>query len=460
MKYEKKYLNLIFSVLFSLIVLSGAYSLNTQKQYEISSKEWKTVNLICMLSGTVGPSSVGPVSGEELLIALDRIDRSCLINGWEKEYDRIRKEIEDPYAMISFDGFRFDTAPAFGLEMYGQTSNDIWISEDDWRLTFKNRIPLAAIPLEMDFCGTFYGITDFSLMPSFMNSRDEHKASAYFTHYFSTNIGAILSPEIGLMKAMPHKAGISGGNHYAHFAAGRFRQSIGNGHTGNLMLGDNFLYQELLKMSFHNRNFTYNWSCTHFDQQPQTGMTAPDALTGSTYLENLSFNGKHNVRIVHSYGITPLDNFNISLHFGNMIQSDSPLDLRWLNPFMFMHNWFNYAWYNKNEKIESNNHFALTFEYVPLRGWAITGQLMVDQFQLPGEQQAANPPNALGFLLNTAYSVPLKTGAVTCYMEAVYTTPALYLNEKYVDEEGNLSHENSPGAVAYDWNQEDRKSVV
>lgn len=431
----------------AVICMTSVFAVNTQKQYQVSSYEWQTVNKLCIMSGSVGPSNVGPVSGEELLIALDRVDKTLLPEIWQNEYDAIRSDIAEPAALLDVDNFRFNVSPAVGFEIYAQSRNDEWIQNDDWYLKYNDRMALLDIPVELDLFDTLYGVADFSMMPCLRNG---NRGSNYNSSYFSSTAEVFTN---GSNKTMPMKVGISGGNHYSHFYLGRDRQSIGNGYTGNLMTGDNFAYQEFAKFSFHNKVFTYNWDYTHYDQQRRTPIGGD--IWDSTILDNFAWGGNHQVRIVHSYTVTPLKWMSFGLHFGNMIQSDSALDLRMLNPFMFMHNYFNFAAFNFDEQIEANNHFALTFEFVPLRNWQITGQIMVDQFQLAGEVQAGNPPNALGFLLNTTYQIPVSNGVVSPYLEFVYTTPALYLNEKYVDENGDkLSHALDDGQNHYDWNQD------
>ena len=55
-------------------------------------------------------------------------------------------------------------------------------------------------------------------------------------------------------------------NDYINFTAGHYPHSMCNGITGNLLVGDNFYYQEIITLSFMSR-FTYNISVTHFNQQ-------------------------------------------------------------------------------------------------------------------------------------------------------------------------------------------------
>lgn len=435
--------------------LGFLYAGNLQKQYDISSYEWHMVSRLCIMAGVVGPSSVGPVSGDELIIALDRIDFARLDSYWQDVYEELRNEVENPFFLLDYDGFDFSGNLLLGAEMYAQTQDDFFLSNNDWYIDYINRIPMFGIPLELGISDMFYGMVDLEFMPWFSNPKWSSAAADKvnpFSDVFYFNWLALRNGSI--QRCIPFEAGLSGGTDFAHFFIGRGKQSIGNGYTGNLMTGDNFSYQDFAKIAFHNSVFTYNMSLTHYDQQTRSLISGYPSGSG-TELDNFSFSGMHQVRTVQSYVITPVRNLSIGLHFGTLFQSDSAFDFRMVNPFMFMHNYFNFAQYNGGEKIEANNHFTLTFEYVPLPCWQLTGQIIIDQFQLANESQGLNGANALGFLLNTTYEIPLSNGVVSPYFEAVYTTPTLYLNQKYTNVDGSIiSHEPGDGLDYYDWNQD------
>ena len=67
---------LVFLIAVSFCGLS-LFSVET-KYYPVASNEWKMVDDICRIAGVSGPSSFGPVTGNQLLIALDRAEKNMV----------------------------------------------------------------------------------------------------------------------------------------------------------------------------------------------------------------------------------------------------------------------------------------------------------------------------------------------------------------------------------------------
>ena len=61
-------------LMISCIVLP--LSSHESEYYPVSSEEWRLVDDICRLSGVTGPSSFGPVTGRQLLLALERAEKN------------------------------------------------------------------------------------------------------------------------------------------------------------------------------------------------------------------------------------------------------------------------------------------------------------------------------------------------------------------------------------------------
>ena len=454
---NKRILSLIIII---LVLTSPLYCVNLNKQYSYNSKEYQTVLKLAILSGVALPSSSTPVSGYELLLALNRINVENLPKFASDLYKDVYSNISEHDVFYKDDIFQFDLNPSIGLEAYVQTSNETWISSNDWVLPYKKRLKLIDLPVEIGIKDYFYGVAVPEISVQFNQpnltpgkTREENQ----FAKIFSYNADISL----GLQRSMPFIAEAVLGNNNIHFFIGRDSQSLGHGYTGNLILGDNFLYQDFAKLSIHSKVFSFNYSITYFDRQKNTKITDNYSAFDSTQLENFTFSGRHQIRVMSNYQITVFDKATISFNFGNLFDSDSGFDLRLLNPFMITHNYFNFTtfnnnYYNEGAALEANNHFSASLSLPIVKGWSIYSELMIDQMQLIGEKSSTStePPNAIGLLLNITNSTILRDGILTSYIEGVYTSPNLYLNEKYIDNTGKISNEKEDNSEYYYWNQD------
>lgn len=454
--FRKNIIKAITTTSLLLLFSSLLFAVNSQKHYSYNDDTFQDVLNLCIIAGVTPPSSATPVTGEELLIALERIDRDKLSQKMQNEYDRLKNEIDGPTAVFSSGVFKVNVDPTVSIEAYLQSASDWWISSNDWTLPYRDRLKGIELPVEIGISDYFFGeaVPEISMLMTQPNL-ERNTSAMGFGHVFSYNWDLT---GIGLQRSMPVVAGAVIGNEYLHFYIGRDRQSIGNGYTGNLIVGDNFVYQNMMKFAIHTRPFTYNLSMTIFDSQRRTEIAAYDPFS-STQLNNTTFNGKQQYRIVNNYQITLFDKATISLNFACLF--DSNFDIRMLNPFQIMHNLFNYTTFNNNDygngaALEANNFFGLSFNYSFLPGWNMYLEIAVDQFQLPGEESstATEPPNAIGGLLNFTNVTELDKGILKSHIEVAYTSPNLYLNEKYTDGNGNIAHNPSEEYEFYDWNQD------
>ena len=427
---------ILLSCVILLFLINEINAVNTQKQYTGTSEEYNDVVNLCILTGTALPSSMTPVSGRELLMALERIDYETLNQNLRQLYDSVYKRLSEPEIILDLDPFFINTTPSIGLETYLHSATEPWMSSNDWTNPYRDRLKLAELPVEIGLSDYFYGrvIPDISMQLSQETGDPNREGDTEFNKLFTTN--ANLS--IGMQRSMPLVSEAVIGTDYLHLYIGRNRQSLGLGYTGNLMLGDNFIYQDFAKFTINTNYFTYNLSLTVFNTQKNTPISDYSPL-GSTKLNSTTFSGKKQYRVINNYQINLFDKATIYLNFGNLF--DSEFDLRMINPFYIMHNIFNFTKFGGNDygngaAIEANNHFSLALSYPFVPGWSLYLEAMIDQFQLIGENSstAKEPPNALGLLLNLTNASIINEGILKTHAEVVYTTPSLYLNEKYVDE--------------------------
>ena len=215
----------------------------------------------------------------------------------------------------------------------------------------------------------------------------------------------------------PHKAYVSYGTESLGILIARDRLSASNGFTGNLVIGDNFMYQDFIKLSALFPFISYDMTLSSFcrdkgtEQSPQPG------------LENPSWDEFHPTVLNHRMSFN-LGKLAVTLLEGVMNYTDNPLgDPRILNPFNILHNQFTF----RNLRI--NNYFSVELDWAIKEGLSMSFQGFFDQIQLPFES-VDRTPNSFAFLINGSYTFRHRSSAiVTCYAEAVYTSPSCYLKD-------------------------------
>ena len=328
---------LLISLLTLHLLLSSLSAVNIHKQFTANSEEYKDVVNLCILTGTALPSSMTPVSAKELLLALDRIDYNNLNKELKELYDSAYKKIAGPQSNINLDPLFISTNPSLGIEAYAQTQSDTWLSSNDWTNQYRDRLKLIELPIEIGISNYFYGRVIPELSLQFTQPMGENREGfTEFNKIFTTNIDI----RKGTQRSMPLVSEAVIGTDFLHLYIGRNRQALGLGYTGNLMIGDNFIYQDFGKFTIHTNYFTYNLSITVFDRQKNTLIDEYTPL-GATKLSSTSFNGKKQYRVVNNYQINLFDKASIYLNFGNLFDSD--FDFRMINPFYIMHNIFNFT---------------------------------------------------------------------------------------------------------------------
>ena len=108
----KKCLFVLIISVFAVFALSAS-----QKLYDAASYEYRTVHQLCLMSGVNGPSSVTPVTENELKTALDRIRTDKLPAGVIEEYQNIRELL-------------FDVNEEFSMDFGVNISPQVFIAED------------------------------------------------------------------------------------------------------------------------------------------------------------------------------------------------------------------------------------------------------------------------------------------------------------------------------------------
>ena len=432
----------IITILFILISVSVLSAANLQKTYLLTDDVWIRANRLCISTGHLGPAPVSPTTGAEIVQALERLDYNRLTSQQKAEYDELMMELKDPTEGIVFSGRNITLDPELFLGFEAYAFNHIKSTPtEEFFIPYRDRIPFFYGELHSYFGDIAYFDFQYTFKdgPQGFSLNETGDLILGNTFYNFTNAGFLLSPALDgswqyfgdgnnkyrVLTYQPIKTGGSIGNDYLNFFIGRSRQEFGNGITGNMIIGDNFSYQEVVKFSVFSDIFSYYLSLTHFDNIENN--------------RDFQLSGLHQNRLIHRFDFNILNKVRFAINIGAHMLTDSPFDLRMLNPMMIIHNWNNNSesieWEPGNND-ELNNILGFEIEYAFLPGFIATAQIVIDQMQIYGES-GTNVPNATGFLFNIKNTSSLQAGYLDSYIELAYTSPYLYLNKKTWDGEDN-----------------------
>lgn len=408
----------LLTLIFGISALSSS-----QKYYYHDSEEYKLTTLITTLAGHSGPSLVTPVSSQQLLKTLSEIDSSKLRPEIRELYQNLLAKLEKEDAVFRTSDFYGNIVTDISLEGYLNLNPG---DGDDFITTnsiyeYKDRLPLFYLGLEGSWSNYVYGKFTF-------NFKRAHEAN-YTNQVFATNIpdfGSYYSLEL----IQPQDAAISAGNSFMNFFLGRGKLNVGGGEVSNLMISDNFRYQDFMKFSLDSQYVDYDLTYTHFDTS---------VGSNQHYQSWMNLDGDHQHRVSHHYSIDFAHKVRLTLSEGIMIYTESAFDLRMFNPFIFIHNWQAFSsddmWGNNIAGLEVNANLGA--------GFTLNFQFVLDQFQLGSEVSAGDSssilPNAWGVQGTLGYTTASSAGIVHAYLEGTYTTPYLYLNnlDSYASEKNN-----------------------
>ena len=430
---NRKLLTVIILLVIGVCLFAG-----NQKLYDAFSPEYKDVATLCRVSGVLGPSSATPITADELKMAIERIDINKLDSHYKALLDSVNQELK------SNDDFSFDYDLAISPQIFYSKDYEK-IEQKEFFIPFNDQDPLVYFGLEFEYGDSAFFETSFELMntSSIVDKSNDDKiipgiplsSFGFLVDYRNNSFNTILNNcSVPVYGETPSVARGAIGGRWMNVVIGRTRQQMGSSRTANLVVGDNYLFQEAMDFSFFAEPFTYSLNLTHFDLQDSNGIVEHTRYSGP----------KQQIRIMHRFDAALIDNFRVALNLGNIIYTDNPFDIRYLFPVFMSHNLYNYQEYPETTSAkhdEANNIIGVEFEYIPLPRLELHVQLVVDQFKTFIEQ-GSSYPNAIGGMIGASYLKSFEDFGVDFWAEAIYTSPVLYLNYKTTD--GKIDYN-------YDW---------
>lgn len=443
----RKIIGCLLCLLLSMTCLMAS---NLQTLYTTRDSVYQRVDQLCRRAGVTGPTSFSPMPARALVIALERIDTTSLNVADLAEYGELMETLTGEGQYIyeeDFFSFDLDLLVNLGVNIAdydewefrnrGEDLATAWDRRNDTLVPYRYEDPSLAAGIKMDFGGHVALEAQFDV-----RNRPDYLYETSFGWLFTGRTGGKVI-FIGMSPELPTRAGVSIGNEYFNLTLGRFPHGIGSGMTGNLAVGDNFSYQELLALSFMSDFFNYNISITRFDQQVSVNEDGSGYITTFNRSE---FSGDQQYRVVHRFDFNLFDRVRFAVNLSTLYNSSYGFDFRYLFPFVIAHNYYNYAnEVGKTYYDEANNIMSFDLEVAIVDGLSFSAQAVIDQFQMYFEDQGAVPP-AYGFLGNLKYSRTLADkGMFNIWVEGVYTNPYLYLNgkrEACTDEDTDVTDNN------------------
>jgi len=393
-----------------------------QSTFGPSSDEYRDLMTLCSVSGVRPAIMVLPVSADQMLRIMDAIPVSNLDDVYKGMYDDLRSKLEAPSVVIGQvlgdGGFAADFAIETSFQAIKQSA-----SEFDFLVAKKDRKPMLLIGADLFFNDFLYAkftidVTDID------NGASWRSTEGYKT--YTTNLMKKLGIQNNIDFTFPHKAFVSIGTKGMNLTVGRDRLSLGNGKTGNLVLGDNLWFQDFAKASVVSGTLSYDFTVMSFENS-----FADNHLK---IANDYTVSRARQLVFLHDMSFRPTSWLSLSLSEGALVYGTTALmDLRKLNPFFILHNVFDYSDGTGKNLGNMNNFFGFELSAALPYGFAINSQFVFDQIQLSGEHGSDNPQSAYGVLLNVTKSGSLFNGVYDAYLEGVYTSPNLYLKEENVD---------------------------
>lgn len=413
---------LLLVVCILIMSFSIAFAANTQKIHPVNSQVYEAISLLYISNGYALPSTGGPWSTDELLKMLEKIDRSTQSEAGKSVFDFVVENLKEGDRAVRFG---LDAA----LEGYFHTDTTNFTKENQWIRGYNERKPLLDIVLETWPSKHFYGYSSLPVMGTKFNDYTavDGPVSYFFGQdAFATNLFFLAPGSINELDfGMPYRAfGAFGGDGWS-VQVGREQLSWGPGKTGNFMLGDHLKYHNVGRLTTYGKNFKYTFATSFFPHPDQyypiidgSGSYMP-VKDQSQELKGLNMFLAHRLEW-RMFG----DKVGVALSESVMYRSlDNTLDLRILSPTMIFHNYY--------IRSNANSLVSLELDYSPIKHVNVYGQIVVDEFALPGEPvvgaQNGAHPDGFGYMAGAKGSYPMGKGMLYGSFEWAQTDPFLYL---------------------------------
>jgi len=340
--------------------------------------------------GMAPPSTSGPWSAAEFIHMLQIIPQNSLNQKGKELYSKLLSAIDTPNMDKKAAQGSVKFYPNF--EIYQHKNTTDYKYDSDWIYDYDSRKPLLNIPIELYLTDYIYSESNFAFLKTRITKNQQAgnitDSSEIYSPSFNTNypFGEDLVGQVDLN--FPERAVIGIGFMNSALTLGRDDLNFSSGKTGSLTVGDHLDYYDFVRFNTFTDDFKFTYLVAGFDSPSWTShsqnSTVDDNDTATTDDDNLK------MYIAHRFEFRWLNNhLNFALNEAIIYQS-STIDFRYLNPALFYHNLF--------IRGNANSTLSAEVEITPIRHITIYGNVIVDEFPYPGEDQTKDGahPNGIG----------------------------------------------------------------
>jgi hypothetical protein len=360
-------------------------------------------------SGKPFLSFTPPLAPAEVEQFLDSLDVSNFSSPALEAYERARKAlIHEAPLTLSVDAFSISLNINAALEARARINSDI-----SWHPEYPKIAPVLSLPFNFHFAD--------SLQLHF-----EPIIAADPEYYVNAETIGVNVPWqlVYLDLNMPLRAFIAAGGSWWNFQLGRDRISYGTGYMGNLSISDNPAFYEFARLSFFSKYFKYS---VLINQMPLEIKTSND----KNYDEHKNYLVRTTQRYfyLHRLDFSPFNALSIGLMEGLMV-GNSPLEIRYLNPFVIFHNFYSNWDYDMAAGDMTGSFFSVEANWNVFGSLAVYGQFAMNELitKYKAEHWPGQPPNGLAFLAGTRFSRSFVSWGSVFFAEFIYTDPFAYMS--------------------------------
>jgi hypothetical protein len=226
----------------------------------------------------------------------------------------------------------------------------------------------------------------------------------------------------------PFRAFAAAGGKWWHFEIGRDQVSFGTARIGNLLLSNTPDFYDFARLSLFSRHFKYSTMVIQNPLDLSPGYYDPRGLADDVTKESVQ-----RYIYIHRLDFKIFNKIAIGITEG-MSAGDTPLEVRYLNPLLIMHNLWSgddYDEWDASYNEMNSSIFSVDVNWTPVPAFSFHAQIVIDEFTLPWEvagESGNMSPRGMGYLAGVEYSRAIGVWGAQFYGEAAYTDPYLYVD--------------------------------
>lgn len=339
-----------------------------------------------------------PLTIGELKFYFYEIEYENLSNSGKKIYDKILNFFNHQQDFFPDDDLRLFLNVKTSPEFYFKTNPKI-----DWNFRYFVNDFMLTFPLIIGFSDYFTIEPDFFIGKNYSSI---HQNENFTNIIYKGEHLDFLFPKFAY-----GSSGLTFEKWGVNLVIGKEGLSIGNTKIGSIIYNQTFETDCYVQLNLFSKRFKYSMDVAQVSPQK--------------------------FLYIHQVNFRPFKNFKIGIVEGSLLNSS--FELRYLNPFMIMHSFGSWGDYKNSVSPTEYKYYGearfcaylgFTFEYMPFKNSRIYGMYAQNEIlDLGGNRSdsSLSVPDSLGGQLGFELNFPLDFGYLKTNLEAIYTSPFLYI---------------------------------